>query len=69
VIPEGTKENTLRLLEQRRTEVLERRAREQLAELERELAGGERASSTALAGEEQAELPSRSASESFSGSS
>jgi hypothetical protein len=64
VVPEGT--DTLRLLEQRRTEVLERRAREQLTELERELAGGERASSTALVGEEQAELPSRSASESGS---
>jgi hypothetical protein len=65
-VPEGIEESTLRLLEQRRTEVLERRAKEQLTELERELAGGERASSTALAGEEQAELPSRSASESGS---
>jgi hypothetical protein len=68
VIPEeGQREDILKLLEQRRIEVLERRAREQLAELDKELAGGERASSTALAGEEQ-ELPSRSASESQSSS-
>jgi hypothetical protein len=60
-------EDTLRMLGRRRTEVLERRAREQLLELERELAGGERASSTALSGEEQAELPSRSVSTSASG--
>ena len=59
-VAEGTEYNTLRLLEQRRAEVLERRAREQLVELERELAGGERASSIALGSEEQAELPSRS---------
>jgi Zinc knuckle len=69
VIPEGTEEeNTLRLLEQRRTEVLEKRARDQVAELERELAGGARASSMAITGEEQAELPSRSISESLSSS-
>jgi len=53
VIPEGTEEeNTLRLLEQRRTEVLKKRARDQVAELERELAGGARASSMAITGEE-----------------
>jgi hypothetical protein len=69
VVPKGIEEETLRLLERRRAEVQEQRVKQQLAELERKLAGGERASSTALAGEEQAKLPSRSALESFSGSS
>jgi hypothetical protein len=68
VVPEGTvEEDTLRLLEQRRAEVLEQRVRNQVTELERELAGGARASSTALTGESQQELPSRSTS--LSGSS
>jgi hypothetical protein len=67
VVPEGTEEvpNVLRLLEQRRTEVLERRVREQLVELETELAGGARASNTALSGGEQ-DPPSRTVSESGS---
>ena len=49
---EETDTQIQRLLEQRRMEVLDRRAREQLAELDKELAGGERASSTAVIGEE-----------------
>jgi hypothetical protein len=67
VVSERTEEvlNTLRLLEQRRTEVLERRVKEQLVELETELTGGARISSTAISGEEQ-DLPSRTVSESGS---